>query len=153
MTTTYFLVRPDGSVENYDFPLECAPDLPPDYRVVANVLPTLDSDTQTARMVLPIPAGAVVVPYEIDTLSAQDLLQRKRERMRVSPRQIRQALNRQGLREKVEAALSGLDADAKDWWEFASTFERLHPLVASVGAALSVSDEDLDALFQLAQSL
>lgn len=71
----------------------------------------------------------------------------------VSPRQIRQALTRTGLRASVEAAVAAGDQDTKDWYEFATAFERSNPVVSALGAALNVSDEQLDALWILADSL
>ncbi len=38
-------------------------------------------------------------------------------------------------------------------WEFASTFNRMHPLIATVGAALGLSDVQIDAMWQAAVSL
>lgn len=71
----------------------------------------------------------------------------------VSPRQIRQALTRAGLRASVEAAVAAGDQDTKDWYEFATFFERSNPVVAALGAALNVSDAQLDDLWTLADSL
>ena len=71
----------------------------------------------------------------------------------VSPRQIRQALTRAGLRASVEAAVAAGDQDTKDWYEFATAFERSNPVVAALGAALNVSDAQLDDLWTLADSL
>jgi hypothetical protein len=71
----------------------------------------------------------------------------------VSPRQIRQALTRAGLRASVEAAVAAGDQDLKDWWEFSTTFERLNPQVTAMGAALGVSDAQLDDLWTLASTL
>ncbi len=71
----------------------------------------------------------------------------------VSPRQIRQALTRAGLRTSVEAAVAESDADTRDWYEFATEFQRASPVVAALGAALSVSDAQLDDLWTLASTL
>lgn len=71
----------------------------------------------------------------------------------VSPRQIRQALTRAGLRASVEAAVAAGDQDTKDWYEFATAFERSNPVVAALGAVLNVSDAQLDELWILADSL
>lgn len=71
----------------------------------------------------------------------------------ISPRQIRQALTRAGLRTSVEAAVSAGDQDLQDWWEFSTTFERLHAQVVAMGAALGQTDEQLDALWVLGASL
>ena len=76
----------------------------------------------------------------------------------VSPRQIRQALNRVpygevALRQAVEAAVAAGDQDTKDWWEFATVFERTNPQVIGMGQVLGVSSEQLDGLWTLAASL
>ena len=71
----------------------------------------------------------------------------------ISPRQIRQALTRAGLRASVEAAVAAGDQDIKDWWEFATTFERTNPQVVAMGEALSVSPESLDQLWVLGATL
>ncbi len=71
----------------------------------------------------------------------------------ISPRQIRQALTRAGLREAVEAAVAAGGQDLKDWWEFSTAFERLHPEVVTMGTALGQTDTQLDALWALGASL
>ena len=71
----------------------------------------------------------------------------------VSPRQIRQALTRAGLRDGVEAAVAAGDQDTKDWYEFATVFERSNPHVVAMGTALGVSELQLDELFTLAATL
>jgi hypothetical protein len=71
----------------------------------------------------------------------------------VSPRQIRMALTRTGLRSAVEDAVSNGSQDLKDWWEFSTVFERPNAEVVAMGAALGVSPEQLDALWQLAVTL
>ena len=65
----------------------------------------------------------------------------------ISPRQIRQALTRAGLRAAVESAVAAGDQDIKDWWEFSSPFERNHPMVAGMAQALGVTSEQLDHLW------
>lgn len=71
----------------------------------------------------------------------------------VSPRQIRQALTRAGLRASVETAVAAGDQDTRDWYEFATAFDRSNPVVAALGTALNVSDAQLDDLWILAASL
>jgi len=71
----------------------------------------------------------------------------------VSPRQIRQALTIAGLRAAVESAVAASDQDIKDWWEFATEFERSHVKVVSMCAALGVTDQQADDLWMLAASL
>lgn len=71
----------------------------------------------------------------------------------VSPRQIRQALTAAGLRAGVEAAVATGDQDLKDWWEFATAFERGHPMVIGMSTGLGVTEQQLDELFVVAGGL
>jgi len=71
----------------------------------------------------------------------------------ISPRQIRQALTRANLRISVEAAVAAGDQDLKDWWEFATTFERNHPMVIAMGTALGQTSQQIDDLFNLGETL
>lgn len=71
----------------------------------------------------------------------------------ISPRQIRMALTRAGLRADVEAAVAAGDQDLKDWWEFSTTFERNNAQVDAMAAALGQTTEQVDALWQLGATL
>ena len=71
----------------------------------------------------------------------------------VSPRQIRQALTRANLRDVVEGAISVANQDTKDWYEFATAFERKHPMVSALATGLGVTEQQLDDLWILAGSL
>ena len=73
--------------------------------------------------------------------------------MVVSPRQIRQAMTKANLRLRVENAVAASDQDTMDWYEFATEFRRDSPVVAMLAAALQVTDEQLDDLWILADSL
>jgi hypothetical protein len=71
----------------------------------------------------------------------------------ISPKQIRMALNRTGLRTKIENAVSIGDQDLKDWWEFSLSFERSHPQVTAMGIAIGQTDAQLDEIWTLGASL
>lgn len=71
----------------------------------------------------------------------------------VTPRQIRLALTQAGMRDAVEAYVSGASRDVKDSWEYSTVFERNHPLLVAAGAALNKTEAEIDALFDLAASL
>ena len=71
----------------------------------------------------------------------------------VSPRQIRQALTRAGLRTAVEYAVSQSDQDIKDWWDYSTVFERHNPQVIAMAAALGVTDAQVDDLWRLGGTL
>jgi hypothetical protein len=95
-----------------------------------------------------------VVPFsqeEIDARAEQSRL--SAIPYAVSPRQIRQGLTAVGLRASVEAAIAVANQDTKDWYEFATTFERNNPLVLTLATALNVTERQLDDLWTYSGSL
>ncbi|NRQ13471.1 hypothetical protein [Ensifer sesbaniae] len=86
------------------------------------------------------------------------------EKMRASmppltARQLRLGLLNAGIAPSVvTATIGGMSAGPdKDKalveWEYATTFNRIHPLIATVGAALGLSDVQIDAMWMAAVSL
>lgn len=71
----------------------------------------------------------------------------------LSPRQIRQALTRAGLRSRVEAAVAAGGPDLQDLWDFSPLFEREHPAVLSMAAQLGVTASQLDDLWHVGAAL
>lgn len=77
----------------------------------------------------------------------------------LTARQFRLGLLNAGLTpSQVTAAIEELPASleketAKVEWEYATTFHRLHPLIATVGAALGLTDDQIDAMWQAALGL
>lgn len=75
----------------------------------------------------------------------------------VSMRQARLALLQAGKLSSVDAAIASLDdpqkSEAQIEWQYAGTVERNSSLVATLGAALGFSAEDLDNLFITASAL
>lgn len=82
---------------------------------------------------------------------------RKRQRLSCTPRQARLALNAQGLLESVQTAINSLPEPQRSQvqieWEYATTIERTSPWMATMGEALGLSEEQLDALFETAATL
>lgn len=82
------------------------------------------------------PAPAVVVPAE------------------VTMRQARLALLGAGLLDDIETAINAMSEPAKSAarieWDYSNTLRRDHPLVATLGAGLGLTGEQLDALFRAA---
>src|SRR5690625_916068 len=74
----------------------------------------------------------------------------------ITARQLRLTLIRAGISlSTVEAAIEAIpDEAARDEarveWEYASHYERLHPLMAQVASALELTDEAVDALWDQA---
>lgn len=75
----------------------------------------------------------------------------------VTMRQARLALLQNGMLTQVNdavAAMPGAQGDAaRIEWEFSSTVERHWPLVQALGAALGLTEAQLDDLFRLAATL
>lgn len=71
----------------------------------------------------------------------------------VTPYQIREALNMLGLRAAVESAVAAGSQSLKDKWQFAQEFKRDNQTVIELGLALGKTDAEMDALFQLAETL
>lgn len=71
----------------------------------------------------------------------------------LTPRQIRQALTIAGLRTSVETTIAAGDQNTKDWWEYALTIERNHPMVEGMATALGQTSAQVDALFELGAQL
>lgn len=82
-----------------------------------------------------------------------------REYMVVTPAQIRLALLQAGIPPaSITAAITQIPDDtaretASILWEYATQFERNHPFVAQIGAALNKTDEEIDAIFTVAKTL
>lgn len=149
--------RPDVS-----FPVSITADLVLafGYAPITPSAPGHDPATQDATEAAPaIVGGAWVQQWAITDLPPEVIAAKAEAARRaaipasVSPRQIRQALTATGMRSQVESAVAAADQDTKDWWEFATEFERNHPMVAAMGAALGVSDASLDDLWTLAGAL
>jgi hypothetical protein len=81
----------------------------------------------------------------------QKTIEQIRAEMRCKSWQFKRALTQMGLRSAVDAAVAASDQDTKDMWD-APNFERLHPFVVSMAIALGKSDEEVDAVFTLANS-
>lgn len=81
----------------------------------------------------------------------------KRAGMEVSMRQARLALLGAGKGGVVDTALSKLPSPMKEAaqieWEYASTIRRDSPLIAQLGPAIGMTDEQVDALFEAAAKL
>lgn len=75
----------------------------------------------------------------------------------VTMRQARLALVQAGLLAQVNTAVAAMPGAAGDTarieWEFSGTVERHRPLVQALGAALGLTDAQLDDLFRLAATL
>ena len=96
--------------------------------------------------------GLTFLPEPVEQMPGADVPES------ISPRQLRQAMNRvpfgeSTLRNAVEAVVAAGDQDLKDWWEFSTVVERNNAQVTAMAAALVLDDAALDALWRKANSL
>lgn len=111
-----------------------------------------DADTQIDGVL------GVYLQADWETMRDDEMRARNPVPASVSPRQIRQSMNRTSwgeatLRDAVEAAVAAGDRDLKDWWEFSTVVERSNPQVVAMATALGMDDAALDDLWRLAATL
>lgn len=111
-----------------------------------------DADTQIDGVL------GVYLQADWETMREDEMRARNPVPASVSPRQIRQAMNRTpfggaALRDAVEAAVAAGDRDLRDWWEFSTVVERNNPQVVTMSKALGLDDAALDDLWRLAATL
>ena len=80
-------------------------------------------------------------------------IEQRRAAMTCTPRQARLALSQQGLLSAVEAFVAAGSEALKIEWQYATEIRRTWPPVAEFAVATDLSDETLDALFELAATL
>ena len=104
--------------------------------------------------------GDPVQVWEVVDFTEAELsvkLKARRALMVVTMRQARLALLQQGLLASIQPAIDALDephrSAANIEWEYSQTVERTRPFVLTLGEALELTDDDLDALFTLAATL
>jgi hypothetical protein len=96
-----------------------------------------------------------VVVTEAEQIAAYEarMAAERRSKHRCTARQARLALAASGSLEAIEAAVAAQGGAAAIEWEYANEIERSSPLIAGMAASLGWSEEDLDALFDLAVTL
>lgn len=71
----------------------------------------------------------------------------------ISPRQFRQSLTKYGFRSTVDTTIGGADQDTKDWYQFATQFERHHPKTIAMAQAMGYTDAQMDAVWTYGASI
>ncbi len=71
----------------------------------------------------------------------------------VTPLQMRRALRAAGLKAGIDAYLASLGEEAQEAMEYAVEIRHDDPLVNAAATALGKSQEELDAIFQLAATM
>lgn len=129
----------------------------PEYRehaVVDEDTDVVDGQTYTVR------TEDVLVTDNVRSMTQEEIdtrLEQKRSYMVVSMRQARLALLQAGLLPQIDAAIASLTEPEKSGvsieWEYAQEVKRHHAWVIALGQHLGLSDQQLDDLFTLAESL
>jgi len=100
--------------------------------------------------------SVVTVQDQIDAYEAAALA-KKREGLVVTMRQARLALSQVDKLTMVNDAIAAMDEPNKTTisieWEYGSTVERVSPWIDTMATALSMTGEEMDALFELAATL
>jgi hypothetical protein len=91
-----------------------------------------------------VPEGAAIGPADSITPAVPAV---------VTMRQARLALLQTGMLAQVNAAVAAADDATKITWEFSSEVQRGNPLVSTLTAVLSLSDQQIDDLFSLSATL
>jgi hypothetical protein len=123
---------------------------------VENPRPSYDPFTEKLEPNVVQTDTQIVTDWVIVPLTAteqEDYLTGWRQGVFCTMRQARLALSQQGLLATVQSNIEALPEESQIEWEYAGSVERSSPLVQSLGAALGLSDEDLDNLFKLAITL
>ena len=149
----YTLAQLRADNPNVSFPKFPSNDILASY----NVYPVVDASKPDNDIVT---QGPIV---EIDgiwtqTYTGRDLTaEEKRQSMKVTMRQARLALHQAGKLSLVDDAINVTPEPDKSLisieWEYASTVDRMSPWVSTMGAALGLSDDELDQLFETARTL
>lgn len=112
-----------------------------------------DDVEESGREVYALALAGEVAPYVPPT--AEDL---RASLPPLTARQLRLGLVNAGIslasvQAVIDAMPEGLDKDkAAIEWDYATTFDRLHPLIVSIGSALGLSPETIDTMWSSAAS-
>jgi hypothetical protein len=91
------------------------------------------------------------VDYTPEELAAR--LEQWRQQTSCTPFQGRIALSDANLLANAEAAVNAADEKTKTAWEYALVWQRSSPMIAALGSALGMTDEQIDDLFKAAQQI
>lgn len=117
------------------------------------------SSTENEKLVDGVPYeenGKWYLPYIVVALTADEIAQRLdqwRQSAWCSPFQGRMALANANLLSTVETAISQADEKTIVAWEYALEWKRNSPMIATLMAALNITDIEADDLFKSAQQI
>jgi hypothetical protein len=117
--------------------------------------PRPDYDPATQLVVEGVPAlvaGLWTQQWVLRPLTVEEITAR-RASLTCTPREARLVLRRAGLLSAVEAWIATADEETQIEWEFATDIRRDWPALLACGAALGLTEEQLDGLFAVAATL
>ena len=123
------------------------------YRVLPNSAPAVDDTKNCAEGTPTLVDGAWTQTWIVTDATPEQIAERlaeQRQRMVVSPLQMRRALRQQGLADAVAAYVAAQDADTQDAWEYAVEIRRTDALIVQAASALGKTEAEIDDLFRLA---
>ena len=91
------------------------------------------------------------VDYTEEEIAAR--LEQWRQSTSCTPFQGRMALSDASLLTNAEAAVNAADDKTKTAWEYALIWQRSSPMISALGAALGMTDVQIDDLFKAAQKI
>lgn len=95
-----------------------------------------------------VAAGNVIEPYAEPVLTPEEM---RAQMPPISKRQLRLTLVRNGISlSDLDAAILAMGDEAVIEWQDASEYRRLHPLLNQVAAHLSLTQEQVDVMWQQA---
>lgn len=116
-----------------------------------------DLENRHRRMIADWEAeGNTILLYTPPTLTDEE---RRAAMPSLTARQLRLGLITNGISlASVQVAVDGIaDPTAREMaqveWEYATTFERTHALISQIGAALSLTPEEIDTMWEAAGAL
>ena len=124
--------------------------------IVNEPVPAYDEITQKLEQTYTETDTQCINGWTVLPMTAQeqaDYLVFWRGNVQSTMRQARLALKQQGLLATVQSNIDALPEESQIEWEYAAVVERKSPLVASLGAALGLTETELDDLFKLALTL
>ena len=129
------------------------PEWKPAIEICVEGAPELDNGVWKRSWVIekiyssPSEEATALAAYEAKAIQAW------REQTTCTPFQGRIALSNSGLLANVEAAVAAADEKTKVAWEYALEWKRNSPMIATLGAALSLTDAEIDDLFKAASQI
>ena len=144
---------------NTSFPLVLSEDLLNDFGadpVFEGPQPTLTADQYAQADGVELINGQWFTKYIAVDYTAEEIAARVdqwRQSAVVTPFQGRMALADAELLSNVEAAVAAADAKTQVAWEYALEWKRMSPMIVTLGAALNLTDAEIDDLFKAASQI